>query len=86
MRIGETSVMDRETQRRVVREQRAGYDWLARMNLEEARRATFEDRVHAFNLILSMARAFDLKPGLQDDADVAERWRKIRARYDANAR
>ena len=78
--------MDLETQKRLVREQRAGYDWLARMNLEEARRATLDDRVHAFNAILGMARAFDLKPGPRDDEVVAERWRKIRARYNAGAR
>ena len=79
--------MDWETQRQVVREQRAGYDWLAKMRLEEARRATFEDRVAAFRQILQLADAFQMRmPGREDDEQVTQRWSRIRARYDAISR
>ncbi|MBM3494431.1 MAG: hypothetical protein FJX72_08950 [Armatimonadetes bacterium] len=76
--------MDRETQKTMVRRQRAGYELLARLQVEQARKATFEDRVRDFNNVLGLARVLQMKePGREDDDEVTERWSRIRARYAA---
>ncbi|HSW43590.1 MAG TPA: hypothetical protein VLM76_13880 [Patescibacteria group bacterium] len=76
--------MDKRTQRRIVREQREGYAWYEQRLIEEARRATFEDRVRHFGNIMGLARALRLpEPNWTDDEQVTERWLWIRERYAA---
>ncbi len=76
--------MDRDTQKTVVRRQRAGYELLAQLQIEEARNASFEDRVRDFNNVLALARVLQMKePGREDDDEVTARWSRIRSRYAA---
>jgi uncharacterized membrane-anchored protein len=76
--------MDKETQKRLVREQRVGHEWYERFQIEEARKATFEDRVRDFNNILGLARVLGIRePDWSDDEQVTERWNRIRSKWDA---
>ncbi|HSV73340.1 MAG TPA: hypothetical protein VLH79_06230 [Chthonomonadales bacterium] len=77
-------MMDKRTQQRIVREQRAAYARYEQRLIEEARRATFEDRVRDLENIMGLARALRLpEPDWTDDEQVTERWLWIRERYAA---
>ena len=80
--------MDRNQQAQLVREQKAGYEVLEQFNTEEARRATFADRLAGLRQIEQMAawnERHAICRGLEDDdsAIVKQRWQKIRERYAA---
>lgn len=75
--------MEFEEQKRVVREQRAGYAILRQFEIDEMRRATFEDRLAAFAQIMRFSRYMKRDDSRSDDDDVTAKWMKIRARYDA---
>lgn len=76
--------MDKPTQAQVLREQRAGYSALRRHDIEAARAATLDDRVQAFNNVMSLARALDLRIPSRDDDEVASAlWARIRQRHVA---
>jgi hypothetical protein len=78
--------LDLATQKRLVKEQRAGYDLLAKLDLEAARHATFEERLEAFNWILCTARELGIQTPAPDVRHIAERWRTLQERYEAAAR
>jgi hypothetical protein len=75
--------MTKEEQVKIVREQRAGYALFDRLELEEERRMTFEDRLAAFELIQSLAPYLPEYDSRSDDDQVTETWIKIRDRYAA---
>jgi hypothetical protein len=72
-----------EEQRKIVREQLAGYALLDRFNLEEERQMTFEDRLEALDSIMGFEPCLPPDDSRNDDDEVTQTWMKIRARYDA---
>ncbi len=78
--------MDKETAKRIVRQQRAGYARLHEFEIEEARRATFADRLDAFTRIMQFAEHLPADDSRKDDDEVTQRWILIRERYAAKLR
>ena len=75
--------MDRDEQRQILREQKAGYAFLYQFNTEQMRNATFEDRIRGLTAVLGFAEYLN-KPDLHaDDELLIERWIEIRKRYNA---
>lgn len=78
--------MDREEQKRIAREQRAGYAALRQFEIEEMRKATFEDRLAAFRRVLSLSEHLPKNESRADDEEVLHRWKRIRTNYAARSR
>ena len=75
--------MDLEEQKRIVRQQRAGFAMLRRFEIEQMRSATFEDRLAAFRRVLSLSECLPKSDSRVDDDEVTRIWTKIRRKYDA---
>ena len=75
--------MDFEEQKRIVREQRAGYAALRQLEIDRMRKATLADRLEAFSAIMEFAERMNWSDDRQDDAIAMERWRKAHGRYVA---
>lgn len=75
--------MDRATQVRIVREQQAGHEQLARFEQAEARRSTFPERLDGFRRIMGFSRYLPREVCREDDDTVTERWTRLRERYEA---
>ena len=75
--------MDRIEQKRLLREQRAGFELLRRKQIEMMRVATFADRLDAFTRIMGFVEHLDPPVSREDDELLAERWAIIRGRYAA---
>ena len=73
--------MDRAEQRQIVREQRAGYEFLRRFNLKQAREATFADRLRGLQQILRFNEHLPARPLRPLDEALTQKWIKIRERY-----
>lgn len=73
--------MDRETLKQLVREQRAGYELLHRLEVDEWRRATFADRVAGFAAIMAFSRQMKMHSQPDTGIIVSNRWRLIRKNY-----
>lgn len=78
--------MDREEQERIVREQRAGFAALRKLEIEEMRKATFEDRLAAFRRVLNFSEHLPKNESRVDDEEVLQRWKRIRTNYAARQR
>jgi hypothetical protein len=78
--------MDFEEQKKIVREQRAGYATLRKLEIEEMRNATFADRLAAFRRVLSLSECLPVNESREDDEEVMRKWIKIRANYDSKCR
>ena len=75
--------MDFEDQKRIMREQRAGYAALRKFEIEEMRRATFADRLEAFQQIMRFSKHMKCDASRADDDAVTATWVKVRTRYEA---
>jgi hypothetical protein len=73
--------MDLEMHKQIVKRQQAGYASLRKIEIDRMRKATFADRLKAFLSIMNFADAMGIRDIRPDDAEVTEKWRKIRARY-----
>ena len=67
--------------KQIVREQNAGYEFLRQFNLEEARKATFEDRLRRFRQILQFNEHVPDRSERPMDQGLTRRWMTIRERY-----
>lgn len=74
--------VDREEQRRIVREQRAGFAALRQFEIEQMRKATFADRLDSFCRVMGFVEAMDKPISRRDDEYLAGRWQLIRRRYE----
>jgi hypothetical protein len=75
--------MDFKEQQQLLREQKAGYEYLRQFNIAKAREATFADRLEGFRQILRFSAHLPIRDSRPDarDVEVARRWMKIRERY-----
>lgn len=78
--------MDIEAQKRIIREQKAGFAKLRRFEIEQMRAATIEDRLDAFARIMGFAEALDKPISRKDDDILAEKWKLIRSRHEGKVR
>ena len=78
--------MDREEQKQILREQRAGYQVLRKLEIDAMRDATFVDRLAAFRRVLSLSECLPRNESRADDDELVRRWKKVRASYDAKRR
>ena len=75
--------MDFEEQKRIVRQQNAGFAMLRQFEIEKMRLATFEDRLAAFRRVLSLSECLPKSDSRADDDEVTRTWIRIRVKYDA---
>ena len=75
--------MTRDDQARIVREQRAGHDLLRRLDTGALRAMTFSDRVDAFDRVMGLEPYLPHRASRDDDDEVAQTWKRVRARYVA---
>jgi hypothetical protein len=75
--------MDKETMRRLFQQQQEGFRLLHAHEVEEWRKATFEDRVRGFANLMAFIRRFsdaDHREARMPDPVVIARWQAIRER------
>lgn len=75
--------MDFEEQKRIVKQQRAGFVTLRQLEIERLREATFSDRLDGFRRIMGFVERMNGPVSRTDDDILAKRWSDIRRRYDA---
>ena len=75
--------MDLEEQKRIVRQQKAGFAMLRRFEIEQMQLATFEDRLVAFRRVMSLSECLPKSDSRTDDDEVTRTWIRIRGKYDA---
>ena len=73
--------MTPEEMKQVLRERQHGYKILQQFNMEEARRATFADRLRSFKRILALAKYFPRPSSREGDDEVTQKWITIRKNY-----
>jgi hypothetical protein len=74
--------MDRDEQKRIVKQQQAGFKAFHRFEVSEWRKATFADRLRDYAAIMEFAELIPGRAPVKPDLSVAERWNRIRARYN----
>jgi len=72
-----------EDEKRIVREQREGFEIFRLLELKAARKMTIADRVAAFDRIMELAPYLPRAASREDDDEVTQTWVRIRERYDA---
>jgi len=75
--------MDREVAAQLLRNQQAGYKYLRLFEIDEARSTTFVERLCAFCRLMKFSKYIPSHNLPRDDNQAAQRWRKIRERYEA---
>ena len=76
--------MDWNEQKRIVRQQRAGFMLLRQREIERMRAATVAERLDAFTAIMELADQMGwTDDDRKDDAILQAAWQKVYARYDA---
>ena len=73
--------MTLDEMKQVVREQKAGYEAVRRLNIEDARRATFADRLSGLRQILNFSEHLPARPARPIDEELTQKWIRIRERY-----
>ena len=75
-----------EEQKRIVREQRAGFELFHRLETEELRKMTFADRLKGFRRIQGFRKHLPEHDSRADDDEVTAVWTTIRERFNPVSR
>jgi len=78
--------LNRDEQKRIVREQCAGFALLRRLEVDQMRHASEQDRIRAFRQIIKFASRMRVAELREEDLEVTAAWSKIRAKYRAASR
>jgi hypothetical protein len=76
--------MDRETLKLILRERKAGWEHIAKLDLLERRRATFSERLRDLDVMAAFARSqvIDASYETPDTSEgIRARWKLIREQY-----
>ncbi|MEP6754263.1 MAG: hypothetical protein ABJA67_02090 [Chthonomonadales bacterium] len=78
--------MTYEEQKRMARQQRAGYALHRTMEIERMRAETFDDRLAAFRRVLGFSENLPKNESRVDDDELTRKWIRLRANFDAKYR
>jgi hypothetical protein len=73
--------MDKETARQILRERKAGWDYLARLELEERRKMTVAERLRDLDALVEFGKSIGIRPVWTDLPPTWETWQRVRELY-----